>query len=137
MTAAFNTPIPCNCTCGEHRQFVCRYFTHNGTALTQNLCSNTLDPSTWHEDWTTSGGKNLKYGYHSIAFGTIDCSDLDQATGCTYTGFDFPGFRTASLASGDMLEINLDFQGKLVDACDSDRVLRSSAWSVAGSGTVP
>ena len=137
MKASFSAPIPCNCSCGEYRQFVRGYFNYNGSDLTHNLCSNTLSRTTWHEDCVTSGGTDLKYGYHSIPFATSKYKNPDQATGCDFEGFDFPGFSVGSLSSGDTLEMHLEFEGKLVDACDGDKQLKSSSWTVEGSGTVP
>ncbi len=137
MKASFSAPIPCNCSCGEYRQFVRGYFNYNGSDLTHNLCSNTLSRTTWHEDCATIGGTDLKYGYHSIPFATSKFKNPDQATGCDFEGFDFPGFSVASLSSGDTLDLHLEFEGKLVDACDGDKQLQSSSWTVEGTGTVP
>ncbi|MBP2326542.1 hypothetical protein JOF56_006927 [Kibdelosporangium banguiense] len=137
MKAEFETPIPCTCVSGEYRQFVRGYAKHNGTAVVHPLCSNTLDPATWHEDCMTSGGVDLKYGYHSIPFPTSKFTNPDQATGCNFVGIDHPGFPLSGLSKGDTLELHLEFQGKLVDASDGDRVLKSSSWSVEGTGTVP
>jgi hypothetical protein len=137
MKADFDTPIPCTCVCGEYRQFVRGYAKSNGTSVVHRLCSNTMSPTIWYEDCLTSGGTNLKYGYHSIAFATSKFTNPDQATGCTFEGFDYPGFPLSGVSSGDKLEMHLEFIGKLVDACDSDKELTSSSWTVEGSGTVP
>lgn len=128
-------PIPCTGVCGEYRQYVRGFFKHNGTTLTHRLCANTLDPTTWHEDCATIGGTDYKYGYHSLRFATSKFEDPDQATGRKYRGEDAPGF--GRLNTGDTVEMNLEFRGELVDACDSGRVLRSTTWTVKGSGTAP
>ena len=96
-----------------------------------------MSATTWYEDCLTRGGTDLKYGYHSIPFATSKFTNPDQATGCTFNGTDYPGFPLAGRTSGDVLEMHLEFQGKLVDASDGDRELTSSAWSVEGTGTVP
>ncbi|MBV9301616.1 MAG: DUF4157 domain-containing protein [Acidobacteriaceae bacterium] len=137
MVGNFNAPVPCNCVCGEYRQFVRGFFKYNGTTLTHALCSNTMDPTTWNEDCVTAGGTDLKYGYHSIPFATSKFSNPDQATGCTFNGFDFPGFKASSLSSGDTVQMHLEFQGKLVDACNGDAQLAASSWTVDGTGTAP
>jgi hypothetical protein len=137
MTAEFTTPVPCSCVSGEYRQFVRGWAKHNGTAVVHPLCGSNMSATTWQEDCKRSGGRDLKYGYHSIPFGTSTFSNPDQATGCDFNGFDYPGFPLGSLATGDRLELHLEFQGKLVDASDRDRVLRTSDWSVEGSGVVP
>jgi hypothetical protein len=137
MNAEFTTKVPCTCVSGEYRQFVRGFFKINGSALTHALCSNTLSTTAWNEDCATIGGTDYKYGYHSIPFATSKFTNPDQATGCTFNGIDFPGIGTASLSSGDRLQIHLEFQGKLVDASSADTVLVASSWIVDGSGTVP
>lgn len=137
MDGKFEAPIPCNCSCGEYRQLVRGWASVDGTRVVHPLCSNTLHPTTWQEDCKTVGGKDLKYGYRSIRFATSKFTDPDQATGCEFDGFDAPGFPLASRSSGDKLELHLEFEGCLVDACDSDRILVTSNWSVEGNGTVP
>jgi hypothetical protein len=137
MNAQFTTPIPCTCVSGEYRQFVRGFFKVNGVAQTHALCSNTMDTSTWNEDCATIGGTDYKYGYHSIPFATSKFTDPDQATGCTFNGFDFPGFKFSAFSSGDKLEMHLEFQGKLVDASSGDAQLAASSWTVEGSTTVP
>ena len=136
MNGEFDAPIPCTCSCGEYRQLVRGWARVNGTPVVHSLCSNTMHPTTWHEDCKTAGGRDLKYGYRSIRFTNSRFTDPDQATGCTFNGFDAPGFPLASRSSGDRLELHLEFEGCLVDACDGDRILKTSNWSVEGSGTV-
>jgi hypothetical protein len=138
MTADFDYNIPCTGGCGEYRQSVRGYMQENGTDITFPLCSNTLSRTTWHEDCLTTGGRDLKYGYHSIAFPTSRFINPDQATGNSYRGADSPGSPPFSaFPSGTTLAYRLEFQGTWVDACDSDRSLSSSSWSVGGSYTVP
>jgi hypothetical protein len=136
MNADFSNPIPCNGVCGEYRQFVSGFFSLNGTDVVHALCGNSLSRTTEHEDCLTSGGTTLKYGYHSIAFTNSQFSNPDQATGSSFRGRDAPGFRLASLSSGDVLNFSLSFRGVLVDACDSDRALSTSSWTAGGSHTV-
>lgn len=137
MNAEFETPIPCTCRCGEYRQFVRGFANLNGTPVVHRLCAETMSPTTWHEDCLTSGGTDLKYGYHSIPFANSRFTNPDQEGGCTFNGFDAPGFPLAGRSSGDRLELHLEFYGQLVDACDGNRELTSSSWTVEGSGVVP
>ncbi len=124
--------------CGEYRQFVRGFFRVNGRDVVHRLCSNTLNSTTFHEDCVTIGGTNFKYGYHSIPFDTSQFTNPDQTTGCTFNGFDHPGFNLSSLNSGDRLEINLEFQGKVVDTCTFGHfTFDFASWKVEGSGTVP
>jgi hypothetical protein len=138
MTADFETPIPCNGICGEYRQFVSGYSQVNGTDIVHPLCSNNMSRTTEYEDCKSSGGTTLKYGYHSIPFSTSRFTNPDQATGWSYRGYDAPGFNLASFPSGTVLNWNLSFRGELVDACDGDTPLQSSAtWTAGGSHTIP
>jgi len=127
------TEIPCNCSCGEYRQYVRGEFKKNGATVTHPLCGTNLDPSNFQEDCARRGGTDYKYGYRSIPFATSRFTNPDQATGCTFEGFDYPGIRGTS---GDTLEVNLDFYAELVDTCRG-ATLAGADWSVAGAATVP
>jgi hypothetical protein len=136
MLADFTSdpPDPAVCgPCGEYRQYVRGTFTKNGAPVTHRLCGTNLDPTTFQEDCAQIGGTQYKYGYHSIPFGTSRFSRPDQATGQRWDGYDAPGI---SGSSGDSLTVNLDFQGTIIDTCNS-ATLGGSAWSVAGSATLP
>jgi hypothetical protein len=134
MLGSFTPSIPCTCGCGEYRQFVRGTFTKNGAAVTHALCGTNLDPTAFQEDCGIVGGTTYRYGYRSQSFATSKFTNPDQATGCTFEGQDAPGI---SGASGDVLSMNLDFQGKLIDTCNGNSVLASSAWTVSGTATVP
>jgi hypothetical protein len=136
MNATFETPIPCTCVSGEYRQFVRGSFKAKGATLVHPLCGSNLSPTAWQEDCGIFGGTTYKYGYHSLPFATSRFSNPDQATGCTFTGSDFPAINSGAFTTGDVLELDLEFQGKLVDASAGDRELTSSTWSVKGTGTV-
>jgi hypothetical protein len=134
MIAEFSpTQIPCSCACGEYRQYVRGEFKRNGTTVTHRLCGTTLAPTNFQEDCARIGGTDYKYGYRSIPFPTSKFENPDQATGCRFVGHDYPRIRGAS---GDTLEINLDFYAELVDTCRG-ATLAGAEWSVGGSATVP
>jgi hypothetical protein len=134
MIADFTaTAIPCSCSCGEYRQYVRGVFKKNGTTVVHRLCANTLDPTTYHEDCATVGGTDYRYGYRSIPFASSKFTSPDQATGCRFEGYDAPGIVGAS---GDRLQLSLDFYADLVDTCRG-MTLTGSAWSVIGDAIVP
>lgn len=138
MTADFDFNIPCTGFCGEYRQFVRGFMQENGSDVAFSLCSNTMSRTAWHEDCVTETGTNYKYGYHSLPFPNSNFTNPDQATGESYRGHDDPGSPPFSaFASGTTLAYQLEFQGKWVDACDNDRAVSSSTWTVGGSHTVP
>lgn len=134
MVGDFTPSIPCTCSCGEYRQYVRGSFTRNGSPVTHALCGTNLDPRTYQEDCGIFGGRTYKYGYRSNPFATSKFTGPDQATGCRFEGSDAPGITGSS---GDRLAVNLDFTGALVDTCNGNRVLASSAWTVSGAATVP
>jgi len=134
MIGNFTPSIPCNCSGGEYRQYVRGTFTRNGSNVTHYLCGTTLNPTTFQEDCGIFGGTVYKYGYRSIPFDNSKFINPDQATGCTFQGFDNPGITGSS---GDTLAVNLDFKGELIDIWNGNNVLASSAWSVVGTATVP
>lgn len=134
MVGDFTPSIPCNCSCGEYRQYVRGSFTRNGSSVTHALCGTNLDPKTYQEDCGIFGGKTYKYGYRSIPFATSKFTTPDQATGCRFEGSDAPGITGSS---GDKLAVSLDFRGELVDACNGNKVLATSSWNVSGAATVP
>ena len=137
MSARFRAPAGCDCHCGEYRQFVRGTFTKDGVNVPSSVCSGPLDPQIFREDCTKDAafpGGERKYGYHSIPWsGASTFSDPDQATGCSFEGKDTPGFPVGSGAPHHY-EIHLDFQSKLVDACNNDRVLVQRNWGVDGDG---
>ncbi len=134
MIAEFSpTTIPCSCSCGEYRQYVRGEFKRNSATVTHRLCGTTLDPTSFQEDCARIGGTDYKYGYRSIPFPTSKFENPNQATGCRFVGHDYPRIRGAS---GDTLEINLDFYAELVDTCRGV-TLTGAEWSVGGSATVP
>jgi hypothetical protein len=133
MIGDFTPSIPCTCACGEYRQQVRGSFTRNGSPVTHALCGTNLSATTFQEDCGIFGGTTYKYGYRSISFANSRFTP-DQAGGCKFEGFDFPGI---SGSSGDTLSINLDFTGKLIDTCNGNTQLASSSWSVSGTATVP
>ena len=132
---ATSSGASCNCSCGEYRQFVRGEFKANGSTVPHSLCGTPLDPITVNEDCGRVGGTDMKYGYRSIPFGTSRFTNPDQATGCTFNGFDHPGISNSP--SGTVLEVDLDFIGQLVDTCNGDRELARADWSVKGTDTVP
>lgn len=136
MSADFtgDPPVPAICgPCGEYRQYVKGTFTKNGSAVRHDLCGTPLDPSNYNEDCGVFGGRQLKYGYHSIQFANSNFSRPDQATGFRWDGYDYPGIRGSS---GDQLGVSLQFMGSLIDTCNG-ATLGGSTWSVEGTATVP
>jgi hypothetical protein len=133
VRADFTTPIPCNCSCGEYRQYVRGTFTADGQPVTHQLGGGrTLHPTQFQEDGDLAAG--TAYGYRSSP-GTKSRFKPDQAGGCRFEGEDEPGITSGS---GKQVTMHLDFWGELVDTCKSPMPTTASAsWSVDGSAKIP
>jgi hypothetical protein len=132
MIGDFAPRIPCDCSCGEYRQYIRGTFTANGRSLTHSLGGGrTLHPTTFQEDGDVAAG--TAYGHRS-SLGTKSKFTPDQMGGCRFEGADEPG---VSGGSGARLAMNLDFRADLIDTCRSNMMLASSSWNVSGSATVP
>ncbi|MFZ5623305.1 MAG: hypothetical protein ACOY71_02585 [Gemmatimonadota bacterium] len=132
MIAGVGPVIPCNCSCGEYRQYVRGTFTVNGKNHAHSLGGGrNLDPTTYQEDGNVAAG--TVYGHRRVR-GTKSVFKPDQAGGCQFQGSDQPGI---SAGSGTKLEMDLEFVGNLIDTCAGSAVLETSSWSVVGSATVP
>jgi hypothetical protein len=132
IRATFGNAIPCTCANGEYRQYIRGSFTAGGAPVTHMLGpGRPLDPTTFQEDGDVAAG--TVYGYHSV-LGTGSRFLPDQATGCIFEGEDAPGITSAS---GNVVTMNLDFRGDLIDTTAGGAVITSADWSVAGSATIP
>lgn len=133
MTGNFSPVIPCNCSCGEYRQFVKGSFTVNGNPHVHSLGGGrNLDPNTFQEDGDVGAG--TVYGHRAVPGTKSKFTRPDQLTGCRFEGADEPGI---SAPSGTRLAMDLSFIGKLIDTCRGDQELASSTWNVAGAATMP
>jgi hypothetical protein len=129
MVGDFDSPLPCNCTRGEYRQYVRGTFTSAGTPVTHHMGPGvTLHPTNFQLDGNSTtanyfGRRDYRTSYSHF--------EPDQAGGCQFQGQDIPGI---SGASGTALTVNLDFQGKLIDTGNSNHTLafgvleRSRQW---------
>lgn len=139
MVAQFKAPEGCDCHCGEYRQFVRGFFKQDGVDVTakEPFCSGPMSPTVFLEDCSPNSalpGGQQKYGYRSLPWSTASMfSKPDQATGCQFNGTDFPGWKLGSGAAHHF-EVHLDFQSKLVDACNKDAVLAQANWGLDGDG---
>ncbi len=141
---SFNAPFTCtatfagdagsNCAEGEYRQRVMGRFSVNGMTLAHILCGRTLlSPTQFSEDGcpppTCSG-----YGHRACLQRPFDTYTPTRATGCEYASECSPGFR--NVQGGDMYEIELTFQGLLVDVA-SGAALVTREWTIIGQVIAP
>ncbi len=137
MAALFAARIPCNCHCGEYRQYIRGTVGVNDVAKNVPIGGNrVLDPTAFQEDGElVRGTTHLAYGHRAWP-GTDNSYKPDQEGGCRFQGKDMPHFAVLVRRSGTKLAMDLDFRGDLIDTCRSDKVLAASSWKVVGSGTV-
>jgi hypothetical protein len=134
MVGEFVPRIPCNCSCGEYRQYVRGTFTADGKTVTHSLGGGrNLHATTFQEDGDVAAG--TVYGHRAVRGTKSKFKNPDQATGCTFEGADEPGI--ASTKSGTVLAMDLDFKGDLIDTCHSDKIIATSSWKVEGTATIP
>src|SRR4051812_831234 len=123
-----------NCAPGEYRQSVKGTLKVNGTTLDHILCGSVLmSPTVFQEDGCPSGSCTA-YGHRSCPQDPIDQYLPDRATGCQFSMSDAPGF--SNISSGKTYNVDLSFEGKLIDTSRGGAVLVSGAWSTSGSTTM-
>jgi hypothetical protein len=125
-----------NCTPGEYRQYVKGTFKVNGATLDHILCGSVrLLETVFQEDGCPSGSCTA-YGHRSCPQDAIDqYAAPDRATGCQFSMSDAPGFR--NITPGKTYNLELSFEGKLIDTSRGNAVLVSGGWTTSGSTTVP
>jgi hypothetical protein len=124
-----------NCAPGEYRQYVKGTFKVNGTTLDHILCGSVrLLETVFQEDGCPSGSCTA-YGHRSCPQDAIDQYAPDRARGCQFSMSDAPGF--SHIEPGKTYNLDLSFEGKLIDTSRGAAVLVSSAWTTSGSTTVP
>jgi hypothetical protein len=154
----------CDCNCGEYRQYVKGYFNHdNGTGVLRtwpHLLPNgkLLDPNNPQEDGQYSPTRGtLKsqqaYGHRYVTdqarriikpaarrllaqnLNTDQFVDPNREDGCTYEGFDKPGFVGEP---NEEFHFHLWFRGGPVDACNGAvEIGQWKEWEVVGDHVPP
>lgn len=124
---------PCLCACGEYRQYVKGAFTANGKPVTHSLGpGRNLNPTTMQQDG--DAGLGTAYGYHSVKSSRSIFVQPEQKNGCRFEGNDQPGITSGS---GKTVAMDLEYLGVLIDTCQGNKELASSAWTVSGSAKIP
>jgi hypothetical protein len=123
-----------DCAPGEYRQYVKGAFKVNGTTLQHVLCGAViLLPAVFQEDGCPPGICTA-YGYRTCPQNPINQYSPARPNGCQYSMNDMPGF--SNIQSGKTYNVDLSFEGKLIDTSRGGVVLASGAWTVSGSTTV-
>jgi hypothetical protein len=120
----------CKCACCEYRQYVRGSFKRNGQKVDLLLPSGYLSPTDFKEDGLVGAPYGPHYGHRDEIGASDDWYIPARPDGCEYQGHDFPGIGGAP---GDTFDIDLEFQGEIVDVCNNI-VLKSMTWTVKLSG---
>jgi len=142
MAARFAANVPCNCHCGEYRQYIRGTGSVNDRPQAVPIGGNrTLDPKTFQEDGELARGTaHLAFGHRAWP-GTDNAYKRDQEGGCRFEGKDTPQIsvfaqRPNAKVSGTRLALALEFRADLIDTCRADNVLATATWTVTGTGTI-
>jgi Hemopexin len=137
---------PTLCGCAEYRQFVRGTIHVNGAPFPMKLPNPAgvpdIDmlprpaPGALDDNFREDGNSGVVkfYGHRAD---TPDpkgiYSNPDQRSGCTYRGIDSPLF---SGLVGQVVEIDLDFRGVIIDVCAGNEVLVTKEWNIFCTDTL-
>jgi hypothetical protein len=120
-----------NCAAGEYRQSVKGTFTVSGTVLDHVLCGSVkLLPNVLLEDGCPSGSCTA-YGHRSCPQDPIDQYLPQRNNGCEFKMYDAPGF--SNISKGYTYNLDLTFEGKLVNVTAGNAALVTKSWTTSGS----
>lgn len=123
-----------SCAQGEYRQYVKGTFKVNGSTLDHILCGPVkLQPAVFLEDGCPSGSCTA-YGHRSCPQHPYDQYSPSRSDGCQFQMYDAPGFK--NIQQGKTYNLDLTFEGKLINVASGGTVLVSSTWTTTGSTTV-
>jgi hypothetical protein len=123
-----------DCAPGEYRQYVKGTFKANGSTVQHVLCGSViLLPAVFQEDGCPPNGCTA-YGYRRCPQNPINQYTPLRASGCQYSMNDMPGF--SNIQSKTTYNVDLSFEGKLIDTSRGGLVLVTGAWTTSGSTTV-
>ncbi len=97
-------------------------------------------PARQSEDGQRVRGRTFRYGHRSAnpvqERGLEDRYLPDQAGGHEYRARDVPGISGTTRPRGLRIRIDLNFQGRVIDVRDSNRVIRTLAWRYQGDDII-
>ncbi len=133
-TATFTAGSGETCAPGEYRQYVKGTFKVNGTALDHVLCNSVkLLPTVFQQDGCPPSGCTA-YGYRACPDHPYNKFTPDRAKGCQFSMYDAPGFN--NITAPGTYNLDLSFEGKLVNTASGGAVLVSGSWTTSGSTVV-
>ncbi|MGD9535601.1 MAG: DUF4157 domain-containing protein [Alphaproteobacteria bacterium] len=138
----------CDCSCGEYLQEVKGGFeedTGSGWTAAQTplaATGNRIHPTRFQEDadYPRAYGHRFDDPLRAVPTDPVDNDQFlpDQATGCTYSGRDSPGFNVVDPPPGSRYRFRLFFRGAAVDGCAGRiRIDDWHEWTVEGFMTIP
>jgi hypothetical protein len=142
LNASFGNGEGCVCSRCEYRQYVRGECIVNGRVVRHWLVSPRsgrrvrMVRRRYLEDAIreTPNGPILRYGDRSAPFRENDQYRPNQAYGCDYYGWDFPGL--LGLESGDIFSMDFHFEGRILET-GSNRIMATRQWRVFHTGVFP
>jgi hypothetical protein len=134
--APFTVAATFSGTCGEgeYRQYAKGVLKVNGSTLDFTMCGTIkLQPDVFHEDGCPPTVCTA-YGYRTCPAHPYNQYTPDRSTGCQFQSYDAPGFK--NVVKGSTYNLDVTFQGTLIDVARGGAVLVSNTWTTTGSTTV-
>jgi len=134
-TATFTHGQGETCADGEYRQYVKGALSAGGSSVPLTLCAalNTTLSAVYQEDGCPSGTCTA-YGHRSCPTSPLDNYTPSQATGCSFSMSDSPGFY--NVTAGTAYSVAFEFKGDLINTATNE-VLATNTWTVNGAETAP
>jgi hypothetical protein len=92
-----------------------------------------LQPDVFQEDGCPPP-RCTAYGYRICPEHAFNQYTPDRSTGCQFQSYDAPGFKNVS--KGNTYNLDVTFQGTLIDVAKGGTILVSKTWTTTGSTTV-
>lgn len=149
ILAQFPSRIGCNQW--EYRQFIkgSAQVSRGSTVVNVNHYFTTLPAGRLLTSWQEDGNTNwagINYGHRNQpgrGFNPINRYEKpdntpDQQNGCIYKGEDSPHFSEPAAIAGDVLTLNLTFNGQIIrnSPVNGREIVQSRSWTVRGSITI-
>jgi len=129
VRVTFSNEPPCDCNCCEYRQYVRGYVSVNEKRIGHPLPDGPLVEDEFREDGLEIGPQWPRVGHRAQQLQLGAYGD----DGSTYEYTDFPN--VGGLWPGDAYEINLEYEGRIIDVCNQKIVIRRR-WKVQRTGKI-
>lgn len=126
--AVFKDSDECACKCCQFRLLVRGTALVDGKPPADHLLADgkKLSPTEFQEDGPR------RYGHRDDDNRDNDKYAPKRADGCEYTGYDISG--VYGMDPGSTFDINFEFEARIIDVCNKDKIVKSKTWTVHCQG---